>query len=142
MKDIDVNPSLKWPNDVLINDKKICGILTEILENRAIVGIGLNMVSEPIEDSTSIESVTGEEYPSEDLMRSIMRYFYDESINILRSYRLYSSTIEKDVRVDTVSGTVSGTVKNIDENGRLVLKDGTKILSGDVIHLRASDKNP
>ncbi len=139
LKELDIDPSLKWPNDVLVNDKKICGILTEIIENRALVGIGLNIDSEPIDDSTSIKSVTDKKYSSENLMKSILRYFYDRSIDVLGSYRKYSSTIGKDVRIETASEMITGKVKDIDEKGRLVLEDGTKVISGDVIHLRPSD---
>ncbi|MFO7991776.1 MAG: biotin--[acetyl-CoA-carboxylase] ligase [Thermoplasmata archaeon] len=134
--DMDINSSLKWPNDVLVNNKKICGILTEIYENRALVGIGLNIDSEPIDDSTSIESVTEKKYLPENLMKSILRYFYDGSIDVLESYRQYSSTIGKDVRIETASGIITGKVNDIDENGRLILQDGSKVISGDVIHLR------
>jgi len=139
LKKLDIDPSLKWPNDVLVNDQKICGILIEIIEKRALVGIGLNIDSEPIDDSTSIKSVTDKKNSSENLMKSILRYFYDGSIDVLESYRQYSSTIGKDVRIETASGMITGKVKDIDEKGRLVLEDGTKIISGDVIHLRPSD---
>ncbi len=139
LEDLDIKSSLKWPNDVLVNDKKICGILTEIFENRALVGIGLNIDSEPIDNSTSIESVTEKTYSPEKIMKSILTNFYGRSSNILKSYRQYSSTIGKDVRVETASGTISGKVKDIDEKGRLVLQDGSKIISGDVIHLRSSN---
>lgn len=130
---------MKWPNDVLVNDKKICGILIEILKSRALVGIGLNIDSDPIEDSTSIESIKGKKYSSEKIMKSIIRYFYDGSIDVLGSYRQYSSTIGKEVWVETASGMITGKVNDIDEKGRLVLQDGSKVISGDVIHLRSSN---
>ncbi|MFO7792599.1 MAG: biotin--[acetyl-CoA-carboxylase] ligase [Candidatus Saliniplasma sp.] len=139
LEDRDIHPSLKWPNDVLVNDKKICGILIEILKSRALVGIGLNIDSDPIEDSTSIESIKGKKYSSEKIMKSIIRYFYDGSIDVLGSYRQYSSTIGKEVWVETASGMITGKVNDIDEKGRLVLQDGSKVISGDVIHLRSSN---
>ncbi|MFW6038706.1 MAG: biotin--[acetyl-CoA-carboxylase] ligase [Candidatus Saliniplasma sp.] len=142
LEDLDVQLSLKWPNDVLVNDKKICGVLTEINVNRALVGIGLNLDSEPIDDSISMKSVTDKKYSPEDLMKSILKYFYDRAINILKKYRQYSSTIGKNVRVETEYGTITGKVNDIDEKGRLVLDDGTKVISGDVIHLRPSNRKP
>ncbi|MFW6141173.1 MAG: biotin--[acetyl-CoA-carboxylase] ligase [Candidatus Saliniplasma sp.] len=140
LEDMEVQPSLKWPNDVLVNDKKICGVLIEIFEKRALVGIGLNLDSEPIDDSISMKSVTNKKYSPEDLMKSILKYYYDKSINTLKKYRQYSSTIGKNVRVETESGTISGNVNDIDKKGRLVLEDGTRVISGDVIHLRPSNR--
>ena len=46
----DFNVQLKWPNDVLLNDGKVAGILLERTENKIIIGIGVNIISNPTEN--------------------------------------------------------------------------------------------
>lgn len=50
LEDIDVSPRIKWPNDLLVHNRKICGILTEQRNGRTIVGIGLNLAGAPTEN--------------------------------------------------------------------------------------------
>ncbi len=54
----DLEIQYKWVNDVLINDKKVAGILTEQSDNRLIIGIGLNLLSHPNISKTSIVGAT------------------------------------------------------------------------------------
>ena len=80
---------LKWPNDILIGGKKICGILIEVkdvnkLEKRFIIGIGINVNQESFPDdikkkATSILIETGEKLKREDLLLKIMDLFYGMS---------------------------------------------------------------
>ena len=72
VKELDVEVSIKWPNDVVVSRKKICGILTEMgLENgkirEVIIGIGINVNLEEIQDdlkdkATSLYLETGKKY--------------------------------------------------------------------------------
>ena len=74
VKELDVEVSIKWPNDVVVSRKKICGILTEMgLENgkirEVIIGIGINVNLEEIQDdlkdkATSLYLETGKKSPS------------------------------------------------------------------------------
>ncbi len=136
LDDVGISPALKWPNDVLVEDKKICGILIEVMREKALVGIGINLESRPLETSISLSSVTDENIKKIDLIKSILKYFYDDSIESLTIYRKYSSTIGKKVKIETTSGFIYGTVKDVDDKGRLVLESGKKVISGDVIHLK------
>ena len=52
----DTIVTLKWPNDILINSLKICGILIEIENNRMFIGIGCNIESKPIIDTSGSDS--------------------------------------------------------------------------------------
>jgi len=132
---IGISPSLKWPNDVIVNEKKICGILTEVVDDRGIIGIGLNVRSAPIEESICILELIDTEVSLDNLMKKIISNFYDIE-DVLGIYKNYSSTIGEQVRIKTTSGEFEGLVTDIDEKGRLVLENGKKIISGDVVHLR------
>ena len=81
---VDLCPVIKWPNDILIEDRKICGILTELdaemdLINHAIVGIGINVNNQLDADlqgqATSLIQEIGSRISRVKLLRSIIRYF-------------------------------------------------------------------
>ncbi len=139
LKEIGISASLKWPNDVLVNEKKICGILTEIVDDRGIVGIGLNVASAPIEDSICVSDLVDEGYALDKLMKDIISSFYKID-DVLDLYRSYSSTIGERVKIKTAADDHEGIVEDIDEEGRLVLENGKKFISGDVIHLRKDER--
>lgn len=56
--------SIKWPNDILINKKKVAGIIIEEFSDRYIVGIGVNLVKSPIKTSTDISQFCNDVSPS------------------------------------------------------------------------------
>lgn len=132
------SPALKWPNDVLLRGKKVCGILVESTGERAVVGIGLNVKTAPVEDSTCLNFLLDRTLSKDEIMKGILHRFYsfEDSQEVLEAYRGYCSTIGSQVKIDTGKGTLKGLVKDVDENGRLVLEDGKKVVAGDVVHLR------
>ncbi len=84
LSDYETAAKIKWPNDILINNKKICGILTEMVscgnDNYIIVGMGMNVSTKsfPAEIqniATSVLIETGVTLCREKLIRSIMNYF-------------------------------------------------------------------
>jgi BirA family biotin operon repressor/biotin-[acetyl-CoA-carboxylase] ligase len=147
---------VKWPNDVLINGKKACGILGEIIKvdekQMAIVGIGLNVnnnVKEGYEFSavsTSVSEELGKDADLLELEAAILCELangndllntgkYD---NILKEWRDRSDTLGKKVRITTATEEIEGLAKDIDENGSLVLdRDGqaVTVMAGDCTHL-------
>lgn len=135
LEDIGISPSLKWPNDVIVNKKKICGILTEVVDDRGIIGVGLNVESAPIEESICISDLLDTEVSLDELMKMIISDFYDIK-DVLEVYRNHSSTIGERVKIKTVNHDFKGVVEDIDEKGRLVLENGKRFISGDVVHLR------
>ena len=157
-----LKPDIKWSNDVLINEKKICGILAETSETNnglaIIVGIGINLTSLSFpeklkETATSIKQETNQTPDSEKLLRTLTRffvYFYeilqtDDGPNIIRNEWAKRSSYfqRKNVRVIYESKTVYGKTCGLEENGalRIQTKDGEiKIIqAGDVEKLRAND---
>ncbi len=136
LKEFGIDAKIKWPNDIIVGEKKLAGILIEIFEGYSIVGVGVNMEAEPIPTATSV-SEQGKSISKDELLERIMENF--ELRDTFNEYRKLSDTIGKRVRVNMVNGSVEGIASDIDEYGRLVLEfngEIKKIASGDCIHLR------
>ncbi len=151
------NVKLKWPNDVLYNEKKLAGILVEgSVEadevHYIIVGIGVNVnndIPKEIENlAISLKSILGHEIPRVPLLRSLIKEFdtlYNELITcntekIINEWTKYSSTIGRKVKVITFGEVIEGIAKGLRSDGSLIIVDdyGKKhvVYAGDVIHLR------
>jgi BirA family biotin operon repressor/biotin-[acetyl-CoA-carboxylase] ligase len=152
-----IESKIKWPNDILINEKKVCGILTEMsaeldIINWVVVGIGINVninhreFPEDIQENTiSLKEVSGKEVLRVRIVQIFLQEFerYYESLkrrefsSILKEWKLYSHTLGRKIRVDMGERIVTGEAVNINEEGALILKkeDGEliKIISGTVI---------
>lgn len=99
-----VNAMLKWPNDVLVGEKKIAGVLTEIIDERAIVGIGVNLGRIQMATASSIAQETSRVVCRDELLDLILARITSASPeSVLTRYRALSATIGQTVRVE-VSG--------------------------------------
>jgi len=145
LKNFGIDSKLKWPNDLLVSEKKICGILLEKISENVIIGIGLNVnISEMnTENWTSMSVETKKRFNLEkvlDVLIDNMRYYYSlyekrEFSKIIEEWKQNSCTLGKNVVVETIPETLSGKAIDIDENGFLILDNGKKINAGDVVHL-------
>ncbi len=150
---------IKWPNDMLVNGKKICGILTEgrTLNSKmdyVIVGIGINANFEIDElpgeiktNATTMKHETGRETHLEGLLKNLLSEMdkwngiqkSDESNKIIRTWRELSDTLGKKVKCETHQKSIEGLAMDIDENGALLVKtingDIQKIVAGDCVHV-------
>ena len=152
------NPEIKWPNDIIINDKKVCGILTEAvtkfntIEN-VIIGVGidanLNLADFPeeLQDGTTTLQIELGRAGNENLLigmfleefEKIANLFIEEKYeDILKEWRKRSYTIGKIVEVREPFNTYyDAYVLGIGKEGALVVEkiDGTleKIISGECI---------
>ncbi len=137
---------LKWPNDLLVSEKKICGILLEKSSDSIIIGIGLNVNISHMdtENWTSMFAETKKRFNLEEVLGVLidhMKYYYSlyekkEFSKIREEWKQNSCTLGKNVVVETSFETISGKAVDIDENGFLILDNGKKINAGDVVHLR------
>jgi len=151
-----VTADLKWPNDVLIGDRKVCGILAEMNAEATrvrymVVGIGINVnqASFPKElesDATSLKMVTGSQWSRVEvaaaLLKSLDREYRDLVENpearqsILRRFAEQSSWVQgKQVRVEENGGKLEGVTNGLDSRGFLQLRtpEGLRtVLSGTV----------
>ena len=154
--DSRVHPDLKWPNDVLIAEKKVCGILAEMNAEATrvryiVIGIGINVnqATFPKElqaEATSLQIVTGTEWSRVEvaaaLLKSLDREYRrfveqkDARQSILRRFAEQSSWVQgKQVRVQENGTIADGTTEGLDERGFLRLRtaEGLRtILSGTV----------
>jgi len=143
---------LKWPNDVLIKGKKVCGILAEMeaevdVINFINLGIGINVnasIPQYEKEATSLKDELGEEVPRKELLKAVLKEINEQQAlltedKLLREWKNLSVTLNKQVRIMTLCGEVMGRAIDIDSNGALVLRseDGSlrSIIAGDCIHL-------
>lgn len=154
-----VECTLKWPNDVLVDDRKLAGILVERVERDrgavAVVGVGLNVsLSEaelPVATATSLAVegavTTDRTVVLREVLRSLEALFVqwqadggDPRLGLVESYVRRCSTLGRQVRVELPSGEhLQGTASGIDTDGRLEVHtaDGRRMLgAGDVVHVR------
>ncbi len=153
----NIDATIKWPNDVLIKDKKVCGILIESeikgeLVNYAIIGIGSNIYldasnfSEISALATSIRQETVQAVSKTELtaiLLSELETLYlavKDGAPIHEEWKAHMDTLGKWVEVKSGKTTERGIAEDIMTNGSLVLRraDGTtaEILAGDVTVLK------
>ncbi|MCS7121918.1 MAG: biotin--[acetyl-CoA-carboxylase] ligase [Archaeoglobaceae archaeon] len=137
--DLGLRAELKWPNDVLIDGKKVCGILCELSgtyeEPIVIVGVGIN-VRNKFENATSLcdYKVCSLNLVFKKFCESFQRISNLSWREIILRYKNFCKTSGKFVRVLTPHGVVEGFAE-IDDDGALLV-NGRKILAGDCLHLR------
>ena len=157
-----VKTTIKWPNDLLTADAKLAGILAEAAGDAVVVGIGLNVSTEPAEfpparpgalPATSLRAAGATVLDRASLLLAILgelEHWYrawqraggDPDRSGLRAeYTRLSATIGRTVRAELPGGqALSGPVAGVDSDGRLLVRvsSGSEVAvsAGDVVHLR------
>src|SRR5436190_23763850 len=157
-----VRTGLKWPNDLLTADAKLAGILAEAAGDAVVVGIGLNVSTEPAEfpparpgalPATSLRVAGATALDRASLLLAILgelEHWYrawqragsDPDRSGLRAeYTRLSATIGRTVRAELPGGqALSGPAAGVDSDGRLLVRvsSGSEVAvaAGDVVHLR------
>ena len=120
---------LKWPNDLLTDGAKLGGILSELVGDAAVVGLGLNLAWAP----------AGAARLGSGVDRAALLHAYlaglDSAGDVLDRYRARCTTLGRRVRVELPGSAVEGVATDVDEDGRLLV-EGHAIAAGDVVHLR------
>ena len=152
-----VSAGLKWPNDVLVNERKLCGILVEAKAEAdrvlyVLLGIGINVNNDLPPDlrerAVTLREVVGRPIPRIELLRGVLISFAKwyaalkgrRYRDIVDAWKRYSATLGKRVRATLVTGEiVEGVAIDVDGYGRLVVRgdDGSLryIDAGDIEHL-------
>ena len=121
------NVNLKWPNDVLVNEKKIGGILIEVHNDYVIVGTGVNVEKAPdikskIHDFTNINVNNVRDI----LLSKIEKYYtiwQTHGFDLIRENWISKAyKINHKIQANTMEKTIVGVFVNIDKNGALILK--------------------
>jgi len=148
-----VDATIKWPNDVLVDGKKLCGVLVEMEADaesisHAVVGIGVNANAKPdvpdadTQPTSLAERVGGGEVNRASLTANLLVELedaYESGEAVLDEWRERTSTLGRRVRVETPNETLEGVAERVDDTGALVLStdEGERVVTaGDCVHLR------
>lgn len=158
LRKMGFDAGIKWPNDILINNRKLCGILTEMSADMdkidyVVVGIGLNVLNEEFPDeikdiatSLKIEAdKNGLECPARNMVAAELLNSLEETYEILynqgfapirEKWLEYNVTVGQRVKVTTVTDESFGVAKSMNEEGYLIIEDEngveSTIVYGDV----------
>lgn len=144
---LECNAKIKWPNDIIIGSKKLCGILTEGLTSAnstscIICGIGINVNNTCIPDdlsekATSFFIETGKFRSRETLIADILnefepmytKFLKDGFAPFLTEYRTLCDTLGKEINAVYKSNTVTAVAEDIAKDGSLIIKKGDETIS-------------
>jgi BirA family transcriptional regulator, biotin operon repressor / biotin---[acetyl-CoA-carboxylase] ligase len=153
-----VHATIKWPNDVRINGRKIAGILLESEAkgstiSSVIMGIGVNLAIDlqrlPAElqmTSTSLQNELHEAVDYDTFLQTFFKMFQHSYVifqeqrfsDVIAEWKTYADTLGKQVRIQTMTETLQGTAVDVDESGFLLLRTTAgvtkKVLSGDCLY--------
>jgi BirA family biotin operon repressor/biotin-[acetyl-CoA-carboxylase] ligase len=138
---------LRWPNDVMLGGKKLAGILVQLVDGKAIAGIGINLNQTAFPpdlaaQATSLNTGTVGTFPDSTailiaLLRAVDSFVTESQESILRLFTHASSyAVGRRVTVNQPGGVITGTTAGLDPSGFLIVRkdDGTDtlILAGGV----------
>lgn len=155
LRSMGIDTSIKWPNDIYVEEKKVCGILTEMSAeinkvNYIVVGIGINVnldeddFGEDIKNiGTSLKIVEGKKLVRKEIVGNILneverlyiKFKNDDTKEAIETCRIYSSLIGREIKILRGKNTIIAKALDIGENGELIVEyDGReeKIFSGEV----------
>ena len=142
------NAQVKWPNDILINDKKVSGLIAEVVGDGVVIGIGINVAMErselPVPTATSLFIEGARALTRNQLLPDLLKIFETNFTNwdhgsdqIKAIYQDMSATIGRQVRVQYSDGKIERAIAvSISGRGELVLDTGAHVQAGDIVHLR------
>jgi BirA family biotin operon repressor/biotin-[acetyl-CoA-carboxylase] ligase len=147
LRKINANVSIKWPNDLLIDEMKIGGIISTAAGSGVVIGIGINVsttASElPVETATSLKLAGVSKLDRNFLLPLLLNAFetdftaWDQGESFLEKYSQLSATRGREVTIiGPAESAMRSRAQTFDEQGRLHLEDGQIVTVGDVIHLR------
>jgi BirA family biotin operon repressor/biotin-[acetyl-CoA-carboxylase] ligase len=147
---------IKWPNDILIHDKKVGGILTEMQAETdevkfVVIGVGINVNTEKFllpPRASSLKEEKGEEIFRIELLKEILRkiekyyfLFQDKGFSPLaREWKEHSGILGHHIKILSHHKTIEGEAVDLDSDGALLVRKDSgfieKVLAGDVIKVR------
>ena len=147
----DLDARVKWPNDILVDERKVSGMLTELEAeadqvNFINIGIGINVNNAPGRyepQAASLKEILGRPVCRRDLLDQFLNEFETQMKQadfdrVVSEWKKYTITLNRQVRIVTRLETSEGLAVDVDDSGALILKtvDGSlkKILYGDCFH--------
>jgi BirA family biotin operon repressor/biotin-[acetyl-CoA-carboxylase] ligase len=164
MKSCGLRADIKWPNDILANERKLCGILAETIETArgaaAVIGIGINLTKEAVSEvlrsgATSLEEVTSHKIDSEKVLSELLKAIAERyqvlqnkggTEHTIREWCANSSyAFDRQVRVSLHADSFVGVTRGLENDGalRVELSDGKikQVRAGDVTALRSANSS-
>ncbi len=150
-EDYGLPVGLKWPNDLLVAERKLSGLLAE-METRGDmvtfvnIGIGLNVNNDPSRReprAVSLKEIVGRPLSRRDLLTRFLDRFEPRMKDgrlegVITEWKALSVTLDRPVAIQTIHATLSGIARDVDETGALMLEqaDGTltRVVHGDCFH--------
>jgi BirA family transcriptional regulator, biotin operon repressor / biotin---[acetyl-CoA-carboxylase] ligase len=154
-----VEPQLKWPNDLLVGERKLAGVLAESVADAGaisavVVGIGVNVgwtappPPEIAERAVTLSEAAGRPVDRDELLRAMLGAlaplvdeWHRDPGALAARYRDALTTLGQSVRVELSDGELHGVATAVTDEGALVLQDGAGdrhvVHVGDVVHLRS-----
>ena len=143
-----IDAMVKWPNDILVGDRKISGMLSELEAevDRVFfvnIGIGINVNNDPSEaepGASSLKKISGREISRKDLLTRFLEAFGGRMRNtdfedVISEWKKYTVTLGRHVRIVTHLEESEGLAVDVDENGALIIElvngEQKKIIYGD-----------
>jgi BirA family transcriptional regulator, biotin operon repressor / biotin---[acetyl-CoA-carboxylase] ligase len=145
--DAGLRVSLKWPNDLLVNGRKLGGILVEATSDGVVIGIGVNVAMAqdqlPTKDATSLLL---EDFACLDrnlIAVELLNVFHDlyerwqAGEDMRHLYRENCETLGMTIRVELPNAPpATGKATDISRTGELIMESGLRVSVGDIVHLR------
>jgi BirA family biotin operon repressor/biotin-[acetyl-CoA-carboxylase] ligase len=151
-----LKPLIKWPNDLLLGNQKLAGILTELRAESdqvkfVVVGIGLNINTpshQLLSEAVSLKGAAGESFDRARVFQAILRSMEKWYVKLCRhefpkvmdAWKERSATLKKRVRISEPGGAIEGEAVDLDEDGALLIRKDNGIIvrktAGDVFLLR------
>jgi BirA family biotin operon repressor/biotin-[acetyl-CoA-carboxylase] ligase len=149
LKSYGFAPQIKWPNDILIGEKKVAGILAEAVSGGVILGIGINVnMEEEVlktidQPATSLACLSKKEWDRQEILQAVVHQFAHnlaqlESQGFSSFHRIFESQLafrDQEISVRDSGHTLHGVCEGITVDGRLKLR----IPSGEVLTLMTGD---
>ena len=150
-EDYAVEANVKWPNDILVDGRKLCGMLSEMEAEGEMVtflniGIGINVNNDPTllePEAMSLKKLLNRPIIRKELLRAYLNRFeqnldFAMSEAVIDRWKTYNATLGHSVTVVTHNETVEGIAVDVDSDGALLVEqaDGTikRMIYGDCFH--------
>jgi len=145
--DPESTPTLKWPNDILLGDGKVGGIIAQVSGDGVVIGVGINVgMSQPelpVAHATSLMLNKFSVLDRNLILASFLNTFeellerWNDGEDLRHLYNERSETIGREVRIEHPDGSYKiGNAVDITPTGELILEDGSRVTVGDIVHLR------
>lgn len=150
-RDYELPVGLKWPNDMLVGDRKLSGMLAE-METRGDmvtfvnIGVGLNVNNDPAADAfraVSLRQLVGRPLSRRELLTRFLDRFEKRMADlrldgVIAEWKAHTVTLDRPVSIQTMDSKLSGIARDVDETGALMLEqaDGSiaRVVHGDCFH--------